>query len=154
MIKINDQKSRLHLVACNRNQRSALHALHASHVISCCISCHFMLHFTHFIVRITCIARMSRMSRISHFMNSTHFMHCTIHHVILCIISCHFAMKIHSILIHGIPNWRERKKGQNGTLFNWAPAKWGVLIRRIKMPPEWGIFSNDKGAASSRRFIS
>ena len=34
------KNSRLHLVACNRNQRSALHALHIAH--------HFMHHFTSF----------------------------------------------------------------------------------------------------------
>ena len=41
------KNSRLHLVACNRNQRSASHYI-ASHVISCIISRHFMLHFTSF----------------------------------------------------------------------------------------------------------
>ena len=103
------KNSRLHLVACNRNERSALHALHIArhfiasfYVISCCISHHFMLHFTHFIVRITCIARISRMSRISYFTYIAHFTHCTVLHVILYIISCHFVIKIHSILIHGI----------------------------------------------------
>ena len=39
-----NQKSRLHLIACNRNQRSALHAFH---VISC-IARHFMHHCTSF----------------------------------------------------------------------------------------------------------
>ena len=43
MIKI--KNPRLHLVACNRNQRFTLHVFH---VISCCISRHFMLHFTSF----------------------------------------------------------------------------------------------------------
>ena len=114
------------------------------HVILCCISYHFMLYFTHFIIRITYIARISRMSHISHFTNSAYCMHCTAYHVILCIISCHFIMKIHSILIHGTPHWREKKKGQNATLFNRAPAKWGVLIRWIKMPLEWGIFQTIK----------
>ena len=120
MITINDQNSRLHLVACNRNQnsrlhlvacnrneRSALHAyrtsFHASfHVISCCILHHFMSYFIHFIAHITHITRTSRMSRISHFANSAHFMHCTIHRVILCVNSYHFVIKIHSILIHTI----------------------------------------------------
>ena len=100
--------SRLHLIACNRNQRFALHALHVMsfhasfHVISCRISHHFISHFIHFIAHITRIAHTSRMSRISHFANSVHFMHYTIHHVILCIISCHFFMKIHITLIHTI----------------------------------------------------
>ena len=40
----------MHLVACNRNERSALHALHASHVILCIILRHFMSHFTSFYV--------------------------------------------------------------------------------------------------------
>ena len=107
------KNSRLHLVACNRNERSALHiARHFMHhftsfhvsfyVISCCISLHFMSYFIHFIAHITCITHTSRMSRILHFANSAHFMHCTIHHVILCIISYNFIMKIHSILIHTI----------------------------------------------------
>ena len=81
-----DQKSRLHLVACNQNQWFALHAFHVTfHIFHC----------THY-----CIARISRMSRILHFTNSAHFMHCTAYHVILCIISCHFIMKIHFIVIH------------------------------------------------------
>ena len=165
MITIKDQRSkikdsRLHIVACNQNQRSALHRTHftsfhvAFHVISCCISHHFMSHFIHFITRITCITHMLRILRISHFTNSAHFIHYTTYRVILCIISCHFIIKIHSILIHGIPHWREKKMGQNATLFNRAPSKWGVLIRMIKMPPDWGIFTNDKNAASSRCFIS
>ena len=99
-----DQKSRLHLVACNWNQRFALH------VISCCIERHFMLHctsfhiafhvisrhFTHFTLFhasfyvISCcishhfmlhfthfIVRITCIARISHFTNSTYFMHCT-----------------------------------------------------------------------------
>ena len=61
MIKIKDQKWRFYLVACNRNQWSALHTLHAYrtsfhvafHVISCCISHHFMSYFIHFITHIT-----------------------------------------------------------------------------------------------------
>ena len=104
------KNSRLHPVACNRNQRSALHAFHAYrtsfhasfHDISCCISHHFMSYFIHFITHITCIEHTSRTSRISHFANSAHFMHRTIHHVILCVISCHFFMKFHSTLIHTI----------------------------------------------------
>ena len=57
---INDQKLRLHLVACNRNERSALHALHIArhfmhyftsfHVAFCIISCHILyisLHISH-----------------------------------------------------------------------------------------------------------
>ena len=43
-----NQNSRLHHVACNRNEQSAFHALHASHVISCIILRHFMLYFTSF----------------------------------------------------------------------------------------------------------
>ena len=85
MIKINDQKSRLHLVACNQNQRIALHftSFHVTfHVISCYISCHFILHCTHFIVRIACIVHISRMSRISHFTHIANFMHCITLHVI------------------------------------------------------------------------
>ena len=107
-----DQKSRLHLVACNRNQRFVLHFTSfyvTFYVISCCISHHFMLHFTHFIVRIACIARISRMSRISHCTHNTHVMYYTAYHVILCIISYHFIMKIHCILIHAISHWREKK---------------------------------------------
>ena len=50
-----DQKSMLHLVACNRNQRFTLH------VISCCISRHFMSHF---------------MSHCMHFTHIVHFIHC------------------------------------------------------------------------------
>ena len=53
MITINDQKSRLHLVACNRNQRFALHF----YVILCHISCHFMLHCTSFHVAFHVILR-------------------------------------------------------------------------------------------------
>ena len=77
MITINNQQSmiknsRLHLVACNRNERSALHALHfarhcmhcISHVISCIISRHFMSHFTSFHV-------------IFHTFHCTHHTHCT-----------------------------------------------------------------------------
>ena len=106
--KINDQKSRLHLVACNRNERSALHALH--------IARHFMHHFTSFHVAfriischisyissyITHIAHTSYMSRNSHFANSAHFMHYRIRRVILCVISYHFLMKFHITLIHTI----------------------------------------------------
>ena len=132
MITINNQRSkiqgyislhvteiknlRLQLIACNRNERSALHALHAcrtsfhasSHVVSCItrISCrilhHFMSYFIHFIVRITHITRISRMSCISYFANSARFMHCTIRRVILCVISYHFLMKFHITLIHTI----------------------------------------------------
>ena len=64
MITINNQRSknsRLHLVACNRNQKiqgyislhvTKMNNLHCiaciSHVISCIISRHFMLHFASF----------------------------------------------------------------------------------------------------------
>ena len=119
-----------------------------------CISHHFTLYFTHFIVHITCIARISRMSRILRYTHIAHFMHCTTYHVILCIISCHFIMKIHFILVHAISHWREKKKGQNAKLFNRAPPEWNVLIRTIKMPPDWGVFTNDKNATSSKSFIS
>ena len=103
------KNSRLHLIACNRNERSALHALqhrtsfHASfHVILCRISHHFMSYFIHFITRITYITHTSCTSRISHFANSAHFMHYTIRRVILCVISYHFVMKFYIILIHTI----------------------------------------------------
>ena len=101
------KNSRLHLIACNRNERSTLHAyctsFHVSfHVISYCISHHFMSYFMHFIVHITHITHISRMSRKTHFANSAHFMHCSIRRVILCVISYHFLMKFHIILIHTI----------------------------------------------------
>ena len=103
------KNSRLHLVVCNRNERSALHVLqhltsfHASfHVILCCISYHFMSYFIYFIAHITRIAHTSRMSRITYFANSAHFMHCIIRCVILCVISYHFVMKFYIILIHTI----------------------------------------------------
>ena len=83
MITINDQNSRLHLVACNRNQnsrlhliacnrneRSALHALHASHVISCIILRHFMLYFTSFHVAFNTF-------HCTHCMHHTHITHVT-----------------------------------------------------------------------------
>ena len=141
--KIKD--SRLHLVACNRNQRFTLHTCRTSfhvvfHVISCYISHHFMSHFIHFIVRITYITHISRTSRISHFTHIAHFMYCTTLHVILCIISCHFVMKIHIILIHNISHWREKKTSQNATLFNRVPPEWGIF-QTIKTPPRAGILS-------------
>ena len=70
-----DQRSKIkvHLVACNRNQRFALHrtSFHVTlHVISCHISRHFMLHFTSFYV-------------IFHTFHYTHYIHCThVTHVI------------------------------------------------------------------------
>ena len=57
------KNSRLHLIACNRNERSASHAC-ISHVISSIISRHFMSHFTLFHV-------------IFHTFHCTYHIHCT-----------------------------------------------------------------------------
>ena len=57
-----DQKLRLHLVACNQNQRFAFP------VISCCISRHFMLHLTSFHVTFHTF-------HCTHYIHRTHVMH-------------------------------------------------------------------------------
>ena len=142
--KINNQKSRLHLVACNRNQRFAFH------VILCYISRHFMSHFTYFIIRITCIAHMCHACRAFR-MSRTARISCIAPHIASFYISFHV---ISSWKFRAYSFMAFRIEERRNSLFNRAPPEWGVLIRRIKTPPEWGIFTNDRGAASSKRFIS
>ena len=73
MITINNKKStiknsRLHLVACNRNERSALHALH--------IARHFMHHFTSFYVAFCIIScHISYISSHISYTSHTHVTH-------------------------------------------------------------------------------
>ena len=62
-----NKKSRLHLVACNRNERSALHALH-------CIARHFMYHFTSFYV-VFCIISCHISYISSHVSHASHTRH-------------------------------------------------------------------------------
>ena len=64
--EIKNQKSRLHLVACNRNEWSASHALHIAH--------HFMHHFTSFYVTFCIIScHISYISlHTSHALNTRH----------------------------------------------------------------------------------
>ena len=59
------KNSRLHLIACNRNERSALHALHIAH--------HFMHHFTSFHVSFYIISH--RISYISSYTSHTSHTH-------------------------------------------------------------------------------
>ena len=116
MITINNQKSmiknsRLHLVACNRNERSTFHD--ASHVILCCISRYFMSHFTSFHVafhtfhcthhmhrtHVTHVAHFAfRKQRVFHALHYTsrHFMYHFIsfsHEISYHTHSCHLALK-------------------------------------------------------------
>ena len=103
------KNSRLHLVACNRNERSASHALHIArhfmrhftsfHVAFCIISCHISyisLHIsytshTHHACRAIRISRTARISCIAAYIAS-----------FLCVISYHFVMKFYITLIHTI----------------------------------------------------
>ena len=112
------KNSRLHLIACNWNERSALHALHiarhfmhhftlfhvALHVISCCISRHFMLHFTSFHVAyhtFHCTHYMHRthVTHVVHFVfreqYAFHALHHTSHHFM-----CHFMSFCHENSYH------------------------------------------------------
>ena len=116
---INDQKSRLHLVACNRNQNSRLHLIacnqnewstsHALHIAR-----YFMFHFTSFhivfYVISCCTSHISlyalhtlyayhacRALDAFHAHRVFHALHCISRHFIH-----HFIMKIYFILIHGI----------------------------------------------------
>ena len=166
MIIINNQRSmiknsRLHLVACNRNQRSTLHditriARHfihhftSFHVAFCIISCHtsyISLHashssHTHHACRVFCILRIARIS-------------CIAPHFTSFYVSFHVILSWKFIAYSFMPFCiEEKEKGQNAKLFNRAPPEWGVLIKRIKTPPDWGVFTNDKNATSSRHFIS
>ena len=102
------KNSRLHLVACNRNERSTLHALHIArhfmhhftsfYVAFCIISCHISyisLHkshtsHTHHACRAFRISRTARISCIALYVASFY------------VLAYHFVMKIHSILIHTI----------------------------------------------------
>ena len=68
------KNSRLHLIACNRNKRSASHA-RISHVISCIISRHFMWHFASFHV-IFHTFHCTHHTHRTHIMHVAHFAFC------------------------------------------------------------------------------
>ena len=80
-----------------------------------------------------------------HFMThvtSFHALHRILHHFMY-----HFMLFYHKNSLHTHSchlALKKKEKDQNATLFNRAPAEWNVPIRRIKMPPEWGIFQTIK----------
>ena len=86
-----------------------LYALHASYTYHACHA--FCISCTS---RISCIAPHITRHFMYHFMS---FYHENLFHTH----SCHLGLK---------------KKGQNVILFNRAPPEWGVLIKKIKMPPD------------------
>ena len=154
------KNSRLHLIACNRNERSALHALHIArhfmhhctsfHVAFCIISYHnsyISLHTSHTShTRHACRAiRSSRTACIS----------CIAPYVASFYVSFHVILSWKFIAYSFIPFRNEERR--NG-------SKWHTLqlsacqVRRSNQEDKNATwvrhFSNDKGSASSRRFIS
>ena len=123
MIKINDQKStiknsRLHLVACNRNQRSTLH------VISCIIARHFMSHFTSFhvifhIFFCTHHTHRTHITHVAHFafheQRAFHALHHVSHHFMYHFMSFHHENSQHTHSWH-LKLKREEKGSKRHTL--------------------------------------
>ena len=94
------KNSRLHLIACNRNERSALHALHTAR--------HFMHHFTSFHVAFHIIScHISYIS--SHASHTSHIRHacCAIRISRTALISC-IAAYVASFYVsfHIISSWK------------------------------------------------
>ena len=155
------KNSRLHLIACNRNKRSASHAMHMAR--------HFMHHFTSFYVIfhiISChILYISLHISHTHHTHITHVAHYafreqrafhTLHHTSRHFM-CHFISFSHEISYHTHSYHLGMKRVEIGSKRHTLQlgVTWvGRSIQRIKTPPEWGVFTNDKGATSSRRFIS
>ena len=97
------KNSRLHLVACNRNERSASHT-RIRHVILCGILHHFMLHFTSFhvifhIFHYTHHTHRTYVTHVAHFafreQRAFHALHHTSRHFMY-----HFISFSHEILYH------------------------------------------------------
>ena len=102
------KNSRLHLIACNRNERSALHA-RISHVISCIISRHFMLYFASFhvifhIFHCTYHTHRTHVTHVAHFtfreQRAFHALHYTSHHFMYHFISFSHKNSYHAHSYH------------------------------------------------------
>ena len=129
-------------------------SFHASfHVTWCCISHHFMSYFIHFIAHHT---HRTHVTHVAHYafreQRAFHALHHTSRHFM-----CHFISFCHEISYHTHSYHLGVKRVENGSKRHTLQlsATWvGRSIQEDKNATWVRHFSNDKNAASSRRFIS
>ena len=131
------------------------------HVILCCISHHFMLHFISFYIAFhtfhcTYHTHCTHITHVAHFIfreqRAFHALHHTSRHFM-----CHFISFCHENSYHTHSYHLGVKRVENGSKRHTLQLS-ACQVRRSNQEDKNATlmrhFSNDKGAASSRRFIS
>ena len=159
MITIKDQRSKIQdYISLYVTEINDLHCMHyILHVISCIISPHFMSHFTSFHVifhtfHCTYHTHRTHITHVAHYAFREQRAFHALHHT-----SRHFISFFHEISYHTHSYHLGVKRVENGSKRHTLQlsATWvGHSIQEDKNATWVRHFSNDKNAASSRRFIS